>query len=52
MKNDDNNEVVKIWAWIVLIVLMLTPFILKAVRDDKKPIKDDDIKWSSYSHRH
>ncbi|WPY01491.1 hypothetical protein Trichorick_01404 (plasmid) [Candidatus Trichorickettsia mobilis] len=52
MKNDDNNEVIKIWAWIVLIVLMLTPFILKAVKNDKKPIKDNTALSEAYRYRH
>jgi hypothetical protein len=46
MNNDNNSDKLKLWVGIFLVLLMLSPFIIKAVRSEK-PIKDDIVVGSA-----
>ena len=41
MNNDNNSDNLKLWVGIFLVILMLSPFIIKEVIRDGKSIKDD-----------
>ena len=53
MNNDNNNnDKLKLWAGIILILLLVSPFIIKAVSSEKRPIKDDTTLGSVYGNMH
>lgn len=52
MNDNNSNDKIKLWAGIILVILMISPFIIKAVSKEKKPVEDDITLGAVYGHKH